>query len=207
MNVLKFCLILLTFVSLSAQATPQIIMVHGDSLSAGYGIAVEEGWVSLLQKKLNEKFPQRFKVINSSVSGETTTGGAARLPALLATHKPSIVVLELGGNDGLQGQPILIMKNNLSKMLDTIEQNNAQALLVGIQIPPNYGSRYTTQFAKVFTQVAADKDVLLVPFLLEGVATTPELMQRDGVHPTKEAQQRMLDNVWPFLIQLINDAN
>ncbi|MGN0921560.1 MAG: arylesterase [Cellvibrio sp.] len=207
MRVLKLCLILLTFVSLGAQASSKTIMVHGDSLSAGYGIELSDGWVALLQVKVDQKFPGKFKVVNTSVSGETTTGGKARLPALLEHHRPSIVLLELGGNDGLQGHPIPLMRKNLAAMLDAIEQADATALLIGIQIPPNYGSRYTNQFSQSFHQIADDKQVALVPFLLEGVATHSELMQRDGIHPTKDAQAKILDNVWPHLLPLLNDAN
>jgi acyl-CoA thioesterase-1 len=206
MRLRKFYLILLTFISLPVWASPQTLVVYGDSLSAGYGIDVREGWVSLLGKKLDDEYPNQFMVINASVSGETTTGGKNRLAGILQKHQPSVVILELGGNDGLQGQAILSMRKNLEQMIEQITQAHAKTLLIGIQIPPNYGSRYTQQFAAIFPSLAKERKVPLVPFLLEGIATDKTLMQRDGIHPTQEAQAQILNNVWPHLSLLLTSA-
>ena len=193
-------LLLVTFVSY-AQANETRVMVLGDSLSAGYGIDVEKGWVALLEQELTKK--DAIKIINASVSGETTTGGKARLPQLLKSHQPHIVILELGGNDGLRGQPIGMIKKNLQEMINLIDKSGAKTLLVGIQIPPNYGERYTQSFAAIYAQLADDNQLPLVPFLLEGVATHPELMQNDGIHPTEAAQPQVLANVLPHLEKML----
>ncbi len=194
-------LLLVTFVSYT-QANETRILVVGDSLSAGYGIDVEKGWVALLDKELTKK--NSIKIINASVSGETTTGGKARLPQLLKSHQPQIVILELGGNDGLRGQPIGMIKKNLNEMIKMIDNSGAKTLLVGIQIPPNYGERYTQSFAAIYAQLADEYELPLVPFLLEGVATHPELMQNDGIHPTEAAQPQVLANVLPHLEKMLN---
>ncbi len=194
-------LLLVTFVSYT-QANETRILVVGDSLSAGYGIDVEKGWVALLDKELTKK--NSIKIINASVSGETTTGGKARLPQLLKSHQPQIVILELGGNDGLRGQPIGMIKKNLDEMINMIDNSNAKTLLVGIQIPPNYGERYTQSFAAIYAQLADEYELPLVPFLLEGIATHPELMQNDGIHPTEAAQPQVLANVLPHLEKMLN---
>ncbi|MDO3383938.1 arylesterase [Gilvimarinus algae] len=184
--------------ALQAMAEPGRILVMGDSLSAGYGIDLEQGWANLLQEKLRDQgYEQR--VINASVSGETTTGGRARLEKLLTTHSPTLVILELGGNDGLRGQPIKIMQSNLAAMIETAKSHEAQVLLVGIQIPPNYGARYADAFSDVFPALADEYELALVPFLLEGVALDNNLMQNDGIHPKAEAQPILLDNVWRVL--------
>ena len=193
-------LLLVTFVSY-AQANETRVMVLGDSLSAGYGIDVEKGWVALLEQELTKK--DAIKIINASVSGETTTGGKARLPQLLKSHQPHIVILELGGNDGLRGQPIGMIKKNLQEMINLIDKSGAKTLLVGIQIPPNYGERYTQSFTAIYAQLADDNQLPLVPFLLEGVATHPELMQNDGIHPTEAAQPQVLANVLPHLEKML----
>ncbi len=143
------------------------------------------------------------KVVNASISGDTSAGGQARLPALLAAHKPAVVVLELGGNDGLRGQPPAQLRQNLASMVDQSRQAGAKVLLLGMQLPPNYGVRYTTAFAKVYEELAKDKQVALVPFFLEGVGGVPELMQADGIHPAQGAQQRLLENAWPVLKPLL----
>lgn len=193
-------LLLVTFVSY-AQANETRVMVLGDSLSAGYGIDVQKGWVALLEQELTKK--DAIKIINASVSGETTTGGKARLPQLLKSHQPHIVILELGGNDGLRGQPIGMIKKNLQEMINLIDKSGAKTLLVGIQIPPNYGERYTQSFTAIYAQLADDNQLPLVPFLLEGVATHPELMQNDGIHPTEAAQPQVLANVLPHLEKML----
>lgn len=177
------------------------ILILGDSLSAAYGIDIDSGWVRLLEQKLASQ--QRFEVINASVSGETTSGGLARLPALLESYRPAIVVIELGGNDGLRGQSTQRMTSNLRELVLLSKEAGAKVLLLGMRIPPNYGSRYTQAFHEAFHKVARTEDTPLVPFFLEGVATEPSLMQNDGVHPKAEAQRAMLENVWPALEALL----
>lgn len=197
------CWLLLGLATLPARAAePYRLLVFGDSLSAAYGIEEEQGWVTLLAEKLKQgNWP--IAVINGSVSGETTTGGLARLPAMLDTYAPHLVILELGGNDGLRGLPIQAMRSNLAAMVDLAEAAGASVLLVGIQIPPNYGPRYTGPFFDQFGELAVEKDLPLVPFLIDGIPQQPELMQRDGIHPKAEAQSMILDNVWPVLEPLL----
>jgi acyl-CoA thioesterase-1 len=174
------------------------LMVHGDSLSAAYGLKREEGWVSLLEKKLSaDKID--CAVVNTSISGETTAGGLARLPALLAQHKPSHVLLELGGNDGLRGLPLNEMNSNLLSMVNQAQQAQAQVLLIGVQIPPNYGRPYNEKFQQTFKDVAKAKRVALVPSLLEKLTDSREAFQADGIHPQASAQPALLDTVWPQL--------
>ena len=174
------------------------LLVYGDSLSASYGIEEEQGWTNLLQIKLrSERFP--VDVINGSVSGETTTGGLARLPAMLDSYQPELLILELGGNDGLRGLPLDLMRENLASMIDLAKANGAEVILTGIQIPPNYGPRYTAPFFETYSALAEQKSLALVPFLIEGIVQQPELMQKDGIHPRAEAQSMILDNVWPIL--------
>jgi len=178
------------------------LLVVGDSISAAFGMDTRQGWVALLEKRLDE---QGFdhQVVNASISGDTSAGGAARLPALLAEHQPELVIIELGGNDGLRGQPPAQLQQNLAAMVQASQQKGAQVLILGMQLPPNYGLRYTTAFAAVFPQVASEFSVPLVPFVLEGVGGVPEMMQADGIHPTAEAQSRLLENVWPTLKPLL----
>lgn len=195
---------LLLFVTpLSANVDDErVILVFGDSLSAAYGIREEQGWVTLLQERLQQQgFAHR--VVNASVSGETSSGGLARLPAALQAHAPDLVILELGGNDGLRGLPLGVLENNLQTMVTLSKDAGAEVLLVGIQIPPNYGPRYTEPFAKIFPTLAERESLPLVPFLIDGVAQQPELMQNDGIHPTAEAQGMVLDNVWAILEPLL----
>lgn len=174
------------------------LLVYGDSLSASYGIEEEQGWVNLLQIKLrSEELP--VDVVNGSVSGETTTGGLARLPAMLDSYQPELVILELGGNDGLRGLPLNLMRENLASMIDLAKANGAEVILTGIQIPPNYGPRYTAPFFATYSALAEQKSLALVPFLIEGIVEQPELMQNDGIHPRAEAQWMILDNVWSIL--------
>ncbi len=178
------------------------ILVLGDSLSAAHGIDEREGWVELLRERLNQEDINR-EVVNASISGETSGGGAGRLPALLKNHQPALVIIELGGNDGLRGYPIPTLRKNLQKAITLSSQHNAQVLLVGMQIPPNYGPRYSRLFSEAYPKLASKNQVALVPFLLDGVAVNPELMQNDGIHPTEEGQPQMLDNVWPSLEKLL----
>jgi acyl-CoA thioesterase-1 len=173
----------------------------GDSLSAGYGIEVEEGWVALLQQELAKK--QQAKAINASVSGETTSGGLTRLPAVLSQHKPDIVIIELGGNDGLRGQQLKIMQKNLQTMISVSQEAGAKIILAGMQIPTNYGPRYTKEFREIYSTLAEKNNTALIPFLLDGVATHSNLIQQDGIHPTAEAQPIILKNVLPVLMPLI----
>ena len=175
------------------------ILVLGDSISAAYGIQREQGWVSRLQARLADD----WQVVNASISGETTGGGLARLPDALDTHNPAVVIIELGGNDGLRGYPIERIRDNLSRMVDLALGAGGRVLLVGMEIPPNYGPRYTRAFAGLFSEVAERHQVALVPFLLERVALLPELMQDDGIHPTAAAQDELLETVWPYLAPLL----
>ena len=178
------------------------VLVVGDSISAALGLDTRAGWVSLLQKRLNESgFDHR--VVNASISGDTSAGGLARLPSLLAQHAPEVVIIELGGNDGLRGQPPAQLQQNLASMAQKAQQSGAKVLLLGMQLPPNYGQRYTQAFAKTFSDVAEAQQLPLVPFFLEGVGGVAGMMQADGIHPAATAQQRLLDNVWPSLEPLL----
>lgn len=203
--VLRYLFFSLMLVCSTALAQEQRILVMGDSLSAGYGIELREGWVSLLQNRLSGVTD--YKVINGSVSGETTGGGLARLPALLKEHQPAIVILELGGNDGLRGHPLPGMRDNLAKMIALSQEAGARVLLLGMQIPPNYGPRYTRLFQQTYTDLAREHQLDFVPFFLEGVAGNPDLMQRDGIHPTAEAQPLMLDKVWEKLSPMLKQKS
>ncbi|PAU76709.1 arylesterase [Halomonas salipaludis] len=175
--------------------TPPTLLVLGDSLSAAYGIEQEESWVHLL----NERLDGEVRVVNASISGETTAGGAERLPDLLGQHEPQLVLLELGGNDGLRGLPPQQMQQNLAGMIEASQSADAEVLLLGIDIPPNYGQAYRDAFSGVYRSLAEEYDIPLVPFLLDGVALEEGLMQSDGIHPTAAAQPVILDNVWPEL--------
>lgn len=183
-------------------ATPRTIVVLGDSLSAGYGIKVNEGWVSLLAQRLAAK-GYGYKVVNASVSGETTQGGVSRLPRVLAIHKPEIVVIELGGNDGLRGLPLAASRENLQRAIKLARDARARVLLVGMMIPPNYGPRYAREFREMFASLARANAIPLVPFLLDEVALKAEYMQDDGIHANARGQPRMLENVWRRLEPLV----
>lgn len=189
-------------IALPLRADDKVLLVLGDSISAGYGLSPEQGWVSLLQQRLVAKGFD-YRVVNASVSGNTSSDGLARLPALLSSHQPALVVVELGGNDGLRGYPVKTLRHNLTQLIALSRDAGAKVLLAGIEIPPNYGKRYTDQFRASFSEVATATDTPLVPFILAGVGTDPELMQRDGIHPTAEAQPKLLDNVWPALQPLL----
>ena len=182
-----------------------MILVVGDSLSAEYGLKRGTGWVALLEQRLaGEKIAAR--VVNASISGDTTSGGRSRLPALLAQHKPTHVIIELGGNDALRGLPLSGTEDNLSAMTEAAQKAGAKVLLVGMQVPPNYGSDYGSKFAGLFEKVAKAHKAAVVPFLLKGVADGPDaarLFQADRIHPREEAHPRMLDNVWPELKKIL----
>jgi acyl-CoA thioesterase I len=198
-----FVLVVLVVAAFSARAETPAILVFGDSISAGYGLShVEQGWVELLRAKLKDE-GYVTQVINASVSGETTAGGLARLPRALALHHPQIVILELGGNDGLRALPIDQMRSNLAKMLDLSLAAGARVLLLGMRIPPNYGPEFTEQFRSAFIDVADAKKVPVVPFLLNDIALSPNLMQADGVHPNELGQPKLLINAWPALKPLL----
>lgn len=182
----------------SAELKPKKLLVLGDSLSAAYGIETEKGWVNLLAKHLKQLKPT-YHVVNASISGETTAGALQRLPKLLDQYQPAIIIIELGGNDGLRGFPIQQFRQNLSKMIELSQAANAKVLLTGIRIPPNYGKRYTQLFFDSYNIIADNFNVTLVPFLLKGIATQPQLMQADRVHPTTAAQPQILQNVLPYL--------
>jgi len=177
------------------------VLVFGDSISAGYGIQREQGWVALLAARLPE-----WQVVNASVSGETTGGGLARLPEALARHEPDLVIIELGGNDALRGYPVTRIRDNLSEMVRLARAEADEVLLLGMQIPPNYGPRYTREFARAFQEVAEAEAVTLVPFFLQQVALEPSLMQDDGIHPTAAAQPLLLEALWPTLAPLLEAA-
>lgn len=179
-----------------------VILILGDSLSAGYGIDLEQGWVALLAQRLQASgLPHQ--VVNASLSGETSGGGLTRLPALLERHRPAVVVIELGANDGLRGLPLDRLRANLESMIAQAEAAGARVLLIGVRLPPNYGAAYTQGFQGVFAALAQAHGVPLVPDLLQGVAEDWDLMQPDGLHPTAEAQPRLLDNIWPALEPLL----
>ncbi|MDD0809750.1 arylesterase [Curvibacter sp. RS43] len=184
---------------------PPLVLVVGDSLSAEYGLRRGSGWVALLADKGRQEKPQ-FEVQNASISGDTTSGGRSRLPALLAQHKPQVVVIELGGNDALRGLPIKMTEDNLTQMVQACQAAGARVLLVGMQVPPNYGAAYSEDFSRAFGRVATAQKTGLVPFLLKGVADRPDalrLFQADRIHPTEEAHPQMLANVWPELRRLL----
>jgi acyl-CoA thioesterase I len=181
------------------------ILVLGDSISAAYGIQRERGWVAKLADRVSD-LDRPWRVVNASLSGETTGGGLARLPDALTAHRPDVVVIELGGNDGLRGYPVDSIRDNLTAMVRVTRGAGSAVLLVGIEIPPNYGPRYTRAFADVFREVAESEDVPLVPFILEQVALEPGLMQADGIHPTAEAQPLLLETVWPELAALLEQT-
>jgi acyl-CoA thioesterase-1 len=185
-----------------ATASAGTVLVFGDSLSAGYGLPQQQGWTTLLEQRLRaEGFD--YRVANASVSGETTVGGAARIGAALKAHRPDIVVVELGANDGLRGQSIEVMRRNLEAIIDASREAKAQVLLVGMRLPPNYGTAYTEKFQRTFVDLSRSKKTGLVPFLFEGFAEDARYFQSDRVHPTAEAQALMLDTIWTGLKPLL----
>ncbi|YCA16603.1 arylesterase [Kushneria sp. AK178] len=183
------------------------LMVLGDSLSAARGIDRDEGWVNLMRQRLDAEAPGEHTVINASISGDTTAGGLERLPEALETHHPDIVLLELGGNDGLQGLPPERMQDNLAQMIEKSQASGARVALLGIMIPPNYGQAYTKAFADVFPALADEYEVPLVPFILDGVALNEALMQDDRIHPNAQGQPIILDNIWPTVTAMLDEAS
>ncbi|MGE0580852.1 MAG: arylesterase [Steroidobacteraceae bacterium] len=178
------------------------ILVFGDSISAAYGLKAEEGWVALLQERIEEQ-GYGYRVVNASVSGETTSGGNARLQRALRLHRPQILVIELGANDGLRGLPLEVSRRSLGEMIEAAQAVGAKVLLLGMRIPPNYGARYTGEFARMYAGLAKNYDVPLVPFFMEKVALDGKLMQADGLHPTAAAQPLLLDAAWPAVRDLL----
>lgn len=194
--------ILLVLVVWTSPLQAKTLLVLGDSLSAAYGLPAEEGWVSLMEQELKQR-RLADKVINASISGETSSGGLQRLPRLLADYRPDLVLLELGANDGLRGTPLQVMEQNLRRMVELSQASGAEVILIGIRIPPNYGPQYTQRFYSIYPDLAQEYQLPLVPFLLEGVALKPQLMQSDGLHPTAAAQPILLQTVWPHLVPLL----
>lgn len=199
-------LLALAAVSVLATVQANTLLVMGDSLSAGYGMPPEATWVTLLEQQLNQG-DAGYSVINASISGETSRGGLERLPALLDQYEPDIMILELGANDGLRGFQIPQISRNLSEMIDMAQQSGATVILLGIRLPPNFGSRYTEPFFEQYATLADEHEVLYLPFMLEGVAQYRELMQEDGLHPTDEAQPIILDNVWPLVQEALGQTS
>ena len=175
------------------------IMIVGDSLSAGYGIQPQQGWVHLLQKRLEQQYPKQHKVVNASVSGETTSGALARLPKLLQTHRPDVVVIELGGNDGLRGQPPQMIQKNLANLIQHSQKAKAKVVIFGMKMPPNYGSAYSKAFENNYKVVSQQYKVKLLPFFMEGIAGNKQLMQKDLIHPNAKAQPILLNNAYPYI--------
>lgn len=195
---------LLAGTSLSAaDSERKTLLVVGDSLSAAYGIDSDTAWVELLRQRLEQEAPNSWQVENASISGETTDGALRRLPALLETHNPAIVIIELGGNDGLRGFPPDVIRDNLAQLISLSQQHGAQVLLVGIEIPPNYGPHYTALFTDIYSSLATEYKVAFLPFLLAGIYDDERMMQADGIHPTALAQPQLLDNIWPELLTLL----
>ncbi|WP_374762215.1 arylesterase [Massilia scottii] len=196
------CGLLMMAASASAYSAPKTVLVLGDSLSAEYGLSRGAGWVALLEQKLKaEKIDAA--IVNASISGETTSGGRARLPALLTQHKPDIVVIELGANDGLRGLPVPAAETNMRTMIELAQKNKARVLLVGMRIPPNYGRDYTERFFGMYKSLSTQYKAPLVPFMLDGVADKPALFQPDRLHPNAQAHPVILANIWPHFLALV----
>ena len=196
--------LLLAALAINVRASEQRMLVLGDSISAAYGMSLQQGWVAQLAHELREQYPI-LTVVNASISGETTVGGLRRLPALLKEHNPSLVIIELGANDGLRGYPLQTLRNNLTALATLSRDNGAKVIIVPMEVPPNYGPRYTAGFRNSFSEVANETGSVLAPFLLDGVATNPKLMQADGLHPTVEAQPLMLANILPGVTATLAD--
>ena len=197
------CLLLFALLFTPSISSANTILVYGDSISAAYGMNQEDGWVALLSQRVTTEHPG-YRVINASVSGETTGGGVTRLPKTLAVHQPDIIIIELGGNDGLRGYPIDKIRGNLETMIQNAQKAGTRVVLIGMVLPPNYGRRYTRAFEDAFESLAKQYTLPFVPFLLDGVTTERELVQRDGIHPTVEAQPKLLDDVWPSIKPLLS---
>jgi acyl-CoA thioesterase I len=196
------CGMLMLTASASAYSAPKTVLVLGDSLSAEYGLTRGSGWVALLEQKLKQEKIDA-SVVNASISGETTSGGRSRLPALLKQHKPDVVVIELGANDGLRGQPVTAAEANLRAMIEQAQQHRARVLLVGMRMPPNYGRDYTERFFGMYKNLATQYKSPLVPFMLDGVADKPTLFQADRLHPNASAHPIILANIWPQFAALV----
>ncbi len=190
---------LLSLCLLPLGVSAKTIMILGDSLSAGYGIQPQQGWVHLLQKRLEQQYPKQHKVVNASVSGETTSGALARLPKLLQTHRPDLVVIELGGNDGLRGQPPQMIQKNLASLIQKSQKAKAKVVIFGIKMPPNYGQAYSKAFENNYKVVSQQYKVKLLPFFMQGVAGNKTLMQKDLIHPNAKAQTILLNNAYPYI--------
>ncbi|HEX7129760.1 MAG TPA: arylesterase [Rhodanobacteraceae bacterium] len=188
-----------------AASTPKTILLLGDSLSAAHNIPLQAGWPDLMQARLTQMRPE-YRLVNASISGETTSDGLSRLPALLKQYHPAIVMLELGANDGLRGLPLSEIRQNLAAMVKQCDESGAKVLLIGIELPVNYGPQYRDGLRAIYAQLAKDNHAGLVPFLLQGIALRPDLMQEDGLHPTAAAQPKVLDNVWPALLPLLGKS-
>jgi len=188
--------------SMPAFATNPKILIYGDSLSAAYGIPQQQGWAALLKKKLAQE-KLTYEVINASISGETTDSGLTRLASTIRQVKPTIIILELGANDGLRGLPIKNMRDNLSAMIQLCKKSGIKVLLLGMKIPPNYGLQYTKEFSQTYAQLGKQHKVALLPFMLENVAAKPDLIQADGLHPNALGQPIILENIWPELQKLL----
>jgi acyl-CoA thioesterase-1 len=206
-----FLLIAFSFVPVSAfaegspaavQDTAPVVIILGDSLSAAYGMEINQSWPSLLQERLSEN-GYAYRVFNSSITGDTTQGGLARLPRLLEKHQPDVVILELGGNDGLRGLPIEVTRSNLSSMIEQSQSAGSKIILTEMRIPPNYGRSYTEKFNSMYTLLTEQYGIALLPFLLQDIALEPGLMQADGIHPTARAQPLILEQVWAVLGPLL----
>jgi len=194
-----------TAVTAKQDVSSPVLLVMGNSLSAGYGMAVDATWVALLQRRLKDQ-GYDYHVVNASISGETTAGALSRLPRALSLHSPAVVVLELGGNDGLRGLPIRQIRENFQAMIEQSQAAGARVVLVGIRMPPNYGATYADQFHALYTQLARQYGMPLVDFFLDGVAQDPALMLPDDIHPNAAAQPRLLDNLWPALRAVLTSS-
>ena len=193
------CLIFSMICLLPVSSFAKTIMILGDSLSAGYGLNPQQGWVALLQQRLNQQFPKQHKVVNASASGETTSGALARLPKLLQTYKLDVVVIELGGNDGLRGQPPQMIQKNLAQLIQQSQQTKAKVVLLGMKIPPNYGTAYSKAFENNYQVLSQQYKIKMHPFFMNGIAGNKSLMQKDLIHPNAAAQKILLDNAYPLI--------
>jgi len=199
-------LLVLLILVMPGLAAAHKVLIVGDSLSASYGIPVEQGWVALLERQLSEQC-RDCSVVNASISGDTTAGARARLPQAIERHQPRVVILELGGNDGLRGLSLTEMKQNLAAMIDMARRHGAQVLLLGVQLPPNYGARYTEGFQVIYRELAQEYGVALLPSLVDNVGTRSDLMQADGIHPNAKAQPVIMARVWEHLKPLLDQQS
>lgn len=199
-SVLKLVVLVLVVALQPAHASDQArtLLVIGDSLSAGYGLEPGQGWVTLLESRLQSE-GYGYRVVNASISGDTTGGGLRRLPRALQQHRPAVVLIELGGNDGLRGTPIEVIRKNLATMIELSRDAGARVVLAGMQMPPNYGSKYAVAFAQVYAELAEESGTALIGFFMDGVVLDRNLMQADGIHPNAAGQPRLLENAWPVL--------